>query len=210
MKLFDMSAAPNPRRVRIFLAEKNVDVEIVEVDVMGGENLRSEFLSINPRGVVPTLLLDDGSCIDESSAICRYFEAIYPNPVLYGDSAKSKALVESWIRRIEYDGYVPGSEVLRNESAAFKDRSVPGLGDVPQIPALAERGRKRIEAFFVRLNEHLRQSTFVVGEDFTAADITALCTVDFAEQYISFPIPTHLTELARWHRRVSSRPSAEA
>ena len=103
MKLFDMTDAPNPRRVRVFLAEKGIDIEKVQIDIFGGENLGAEFLAVNSRGVLPTLLLDDGTIIDETSAICRYFEVIQPQPTLYGSTAKEIAVVESWIRQIELD-----------------------------------------------------------------------------------------------------------
>lgn len=210
MKLYDMTHAPNPRRVRIFLAEKGVEIEKVEVDVMGGENLQSAFLAINPRGVVPALQIEDGTVIDESSAICRYFEETHPEPSLFGHDAKSKAMIESWIRKIETDAYYPATDVLRNGNPAFENRSVPGTNNTAQVPALIERGRTRVKVFYRQLDKHLRGSKFIAGEEFSAADITALCTVDFAEQYIEFTIPAELNSLAEWHSRVSVRPSAQA
>lgn len=210
MKLYDMTGAPNPRRVRIFLAEKGIEVEKVEVDVMGGENLRPEYLAINPRGLVPTLQLDDGSVLDESSAICRYFEDTNPEPPLYGEDAKSKALIEAWIRRIEQDCYYPATEVLRNSNPAFENRAIAGLANTPQIADLVERGRKRVTVFYEQLNAHLEGREYIVGDTYSAADLTALCTVDFIDQFTGFPIAPELAELKQWYDRVSSRPSAQA
>ncbi|GAB5471073.1 MAG: glutathione S-transferase [Rhodospirillales bacterium] len=209
MKLFNMKSAPNPRRVRMFLAEKGVDIETVEIDIVAGENLKSDYLAINPRGMLPALQLDDGSIIDDSSAICRYFEETNPEPALYGDSAKSKATIECWIRRIESDGFIPAAEMLRNSSPAFENRSVPGTSNTPQIPALAERGKTRLEAFYNRLDQQLASSEFIAGDSFSAADITALCVLDFARR-VGTPIPDSLENLAAWRERVAARPSAKA
>jgi len=209
MKLFDMKGAPNPRRVRVFLAEKGIDIEKVQIDIMGGENLQANYLAINPRGVLPTLQLDDGSIIDETSAICRYFEETHPEPALYGDGAKSKATIESWVRQIESDAFTPAADFLRNGNPAFENRSIPGTNDTPQVPALAERGADRVQAFYVRLDTHLANSKFVAAESFSVADITAMCAIDFAE-HVGIAVPAELTNLAEWRSRVSSRPSAQA
>ncbi|GJM04851.1 MAG: glutathione S-transferase [marine bacterium B5-7] len=209
MKLFDMTGAPNPRRVRVFLAEKGIEIEKVQIDIMGGENLEPEFLSINPRGVLPTLLLDDGSTVDEVSAICRYFEEVQPEPVLYGSTPKERAVVESWIRQIELDALLQAADVLRNESPAFVNRSLPGTSDTPQIPELVLRGKARIAAFNKRLDERLANSDYIASDTFSVADITAMCAIDFAE-YVGVEIPATLTNLSEWRSRVSARPSAQA
>lgn len=210
MKLYDMTGAPNPRRVRIFLAEKGIDIEKVEVDVMGGENLQPEYLAINPRGIVPTLEFEDGSIIDESSAICRYFEETSPEPALYGTDAISKALIEAWIRRIDLDCYYPGTEILRNSNPAFENRAVAGLNNTPQIPALVDRGRRRVSIFYTQFNEYLSGRRFIVGDQYSAADIVALCTVDFLEQYAGISIAPEDSALASWYERCARRPSANA
>ncbi len=209
MKLFDMTGAPNPRRARVFLAEKGIDIEKVQIDIMGGENLQSEYLSINPRGTLPTLQLDDGTIIDDVSAICRYFEATTPEPVLFGDDAKSKGLIESWVRQIENDLFTPSMDVLRNTNPAFENRSVAGTSNTPQVPALAERGTARVMTFFERLDKHLSGSEFIVGNAFSVADITAMCGIDFAE-FIGIEVPATLTNLVEWRGRVGGRPSAKA
>jgi glutathione S-transferase len=176
---------------------------------MGGENRQKDYLAINPRGLLPTLLLDDGSIIDETSAICRYFEETHPEPALYGDTAKSKAIIESWIRQIEGDAITPAADILRNGNPAFENRSIAGTSDTPQVPALAERGVARLQGFYVRLDNKLSDSEFVTGDSLTAVDITAICAIDFAE-YVGVAVPDSLTSLKRWHNRISLRPSAQA
>ena len=209
MKLFDMTDAPNPRRVRVFLAEKGIDIEKIQVDIMGGENLKSDYLAVNPRGVLPTLQLDDDTIIDEASAICRYFEETNAQPPLYGTDAKSKAQIESWVRQIESDVFTPAADVLRNTHPVFENRSIPGTDDTPQVAALAERGADRAQAFYARLDKHLAVSQHIAGDRYTAADITAMCAIDFAE-FVGIAVPAELDNLAKWRSRVSSRPSALA
>ncbi len=209
MKLYDMKDAPNPRRVRVFLAEKGIKLDTVQIDIMGGENLQEDYLAVNPRGVLPTLQLDNGSIIDEAAAICRYFEDTHPAPPLFGDTPQSKAAVESWIRQIETDAFTPAADVLRNTNPVFENRSVPGTSDTPQVPALAERGVQRIQGFYARLDQHLATSSYVAHNCFTAADITAMCAIDFAE-FVGVEVPAELVRLAEWRTRVSARPSAAA
>ncbi len=209
MKLYDSRLAPNPRRVRVFLAEKGVEVPTTEVDIGASENLSPQFLAINPRGLLPTLELDDGTVIDESMAICRYFEELHPNPPLFGSSPLEKATIESWNRRIEFDGGLPVMDGFRNAHPRFAERAVAGRAGHPAIPALAERGRERMAEFYSVLDERLRTSAWVAGERFTVADITALCIVDFART-VRMPWPEGLDGLERWHRDVSARPSASA
>ncbi|TDF38524.1 glutathione S-transferase family protein [Alteromonadaceae bacterium M269] len=209
MKLYDMTDAPSPRRVRVFLAEKGIDIEKVQVDIMNGENLKPEFLAINPRGVMPTLALDDGSIIDETSAICRYFEETQPQPALYGTGAKEKAAVESWIRQVEGDAFTQAADVLRNSHPIFENRSLPGTNDTPQIGELAKRGTDRLNAFYARLDQQLADNKFIVGDNYTAADITAMCALDFAE-FVGVTVPDNLEHIAKWRTKVSSRPSAQA
>lgn len=209
MKLFDMTAAPNPRRVRVFLAEKGIEVDTVQIDIFGGENLQEDYLAINPRGVLPTLQLDDGTIIDEASAICRYFEDAHAGPRLYGSTPKEIAVIESWVRQIEGDAFGPTADVLRNSNPAFENRSVPGTNNTPQVPALAERGTERVQAFYRRLDKQLSRSNHVAGDEFSAADITAMCAIDFAE-FVGLTVPEELKNLNEWRSRVASRPSAQA
>ena len=209
MKLYDCQMAPNPRRVRVFLAEKGVDIPKTEVSIIEGENLKPEYLAVNPRGLLPTLELDDGNRIDETIAICRYIEETHPEPNLMGQDALEKAQIESWQRRMEFDGLNPTGEMFRNSFDPFKNRGLPGLENVQAIPELAVRGKAGVERFYERLEQRLSQSTYIAGERYTVADITALCVVDFAS-FAKMGIPEANTNTKRWHADVSSRPSAKA
>ena len=209
MKLYDCQMAPNPRRVRVFLAEKGVDIPKTEVSIIEGENLKPEYLAVNPRGLLPTLELDDGSRIDETNAICRYIEETQPEPNLMGRDALEKARIESWQRHMEFDGLNPTGEMFRNSFDPFKNRGLPGLENVQAIPELAARGKAGVERFYERLEQRLSQSAYVAGERYTIADITALCVVDFAS-FAKMGIPEANTNTKRWHADVSSRPSAKA
>ena len=209
MKLYDCQMAPNPRRVRVFLAEKGVDIPKTEVNIIEGENLKPEYLAVNPRGLLPTLELDDGNRIDETIAICRYIEETHPEPNLMGQDALEKAQIESWQRHMEFDGLNPTGEMFRNSFDPFKNRGLPGLENVQAIPELAARGKAGVERFYERLEQRLSQSTYIAGERYTIADITALCVVDFAS-FAKMGIPEANTNTKRWHADVSSRPSAKA
>jgi glutathione S-transferase len=210
MKLYDMTQAPNPRRVRIFLAEKGIDVPKVEVDIPSGANRAPAYLAVNPRGTVPALELDDGSVIDESIAICRYFELLQPEPNLMGRDARDAATIESWQRRIEFDGMFAVASIFRNTAPHFATRAQPGSApDLPQIPALAERGQALLPGFFAMLDGRLANTEFIAGDRFTIADITALVTVDFA-RWVKARIPSEHAHTQRWYAAVSARPSARA
>ena len=209
MKLYDCQMAPNPRRVRVFLAEKGVDIPKTEVSIIEGDNLKPEYLAVNPRGLLPTLELDDGNRIDETIAICRYIEETQPEPNLMGRDALEKAQIESWQRHMEFDGLNPTGEMFRNSFDPFKNRGLPGLENVQAIPELAVRGKAGVERFYERLEQRLSQSTYIAGERYTVADITALCVVDFAS-FAKMGIPEANTNTKRWHADVSSRPSAKA
>lgn len=211
MKLYDTTGAPNPRRVRMFMAEKGVECEKVELNIVKGENLTEEFLAINPRGMMPTLQLDDGTVIDETVAICRYLEESHPEPALMGTDAVSKAHIESRQRHMEWDGLLPAMEAFRNSFPGFASRGLGGnVGEVSAIDALAERGKASLERFYARLDAELSDQAFVAGDSFSIADITALCTIDFAGAAARVPIPDECANVKRWHEAVSARPSAQA
>jgi glutathione S-transferase len=210
MLLHDMIKAPNPRRVRIFLSEKQIDVPRREVDIPGGANLAPDYLAINPRGVVPTLVLDDGRIIDESLAICRYFEVLHPEPNLFGRDAFEQAQVERWQRICEFDGMFSVAGIFRNTAAPFANRG--GAGNVPalaQSPEIAARSRIMTMHWFERLNTRLGESAFVASDRYTIADITAMVTVDFA-RWVKIAIPDNHAHTRRWYAEVSARPSAKA
>ena len=209
MKLYDMTRAPNPRRVRIFLAEKGIEVDTVQVDVLAGENLTDAYLKINPRGLIPSLELDDGTCLTETVAICRYLEETHPDPPLMGASPLDKARVEMWQRVMEQDGLAAVGETYRNSAPNLAGRRMAGTAGGDQIPEIAEQGRERVAEFLDMLDERLGASDYVAGDSFSIADITALCTVDFARAIHMAPADSH-TNIKRWHAVVSDRPSARA
>lgn len=209
MKLYDCTTAPSPRRVRIFLAEKGIVVPTVQVDLRNNEQLTPAFRAINPDATVPSLELDDGTRINDAIGICIYFEAIKPQPPLMGETPQEKALIVSWQRETERNGFYAVMEAFRNWARGLKGRALPGPYDYEQIPALAERGRLRIGHFFEQMNARLAQSEYVAGPRFSIADITTLVTIDFAAS-AKASMPETSTHLRRWHAQVSARPSAKA
>lgn len=209
MKLYEYTMAPNPRRVRIFLAEKGVEIDTVQVDIPSGENLAPEFRTINPRSLLPTLVLDDGTVIDESVAICRYIEELHPEPPLMGTDAKSKAVIESAQRHMEWDGLLSVAEAFRNSNPTFVDRGISGSEGVPAIEALVDRGRASTIRFLGALNDTLGTSEYVAGDAFSIADITAFCVVDFAK-WIQVRAGDEHPHLNRWYAAFKARPSSQA
>jgi glutathione S-transferase len=208
--LYDAVWAPNPRRVRMYLAEKGLTIERRMVDLANGENLREPFLSVNPRGTVPVLELDNGERIADSVAICRYLEALHPDPPLFGRTPEEIGQVEAWTRKIEAEGYAGVVFAFRNRNPRMTDRALSGRWPpVPQLPELAARGQNMWAWFVDMLDEHLRDREWIATREYSFADLTALMTVDFAKA-------TRLSDgslpaaLARWHGRASARPSATA
>ena len=210
MTLYDFEPAPNPRRVRMFLAEKGIQIPTVQVNTRERAQFATDFVKINPYSVVPVLELDDGTCLGESVAICRYIEALHPTPPLMGRDAKDAAIVEMWNRRAELDGMQAAGETVRNVEPMFADRGVAGVpGGFPQIPALVERGKKRMARFFEFWDRQLSGNAFVAGPQFTIADITSFITIEFAKR-ADITIPAECGNVARWHGTIASRPSAKA
>jgi glutathione S-transferase len=210
MKLYDAPWAPSPRRVRIFLAEKGIEVPREAIDLRTNEQLADDYLRINPRGAVPALELDDGEVLCESAAICRYFEALQPAPPLFGTTPIEIGRIESWTRRVEGDGYAAAVYVMRNTVPAFKNRAIPDAGlAVAQIPELAARGALMWESFTEALDQRLSDRKWIAGGDYSFADITALVTIDFARA-AKLVVPEKLVHLGRWHAAASARPSAGA
>lgn len=209
MKFYDCRTAPSPRRVRIFIAEKGIDIETVQVDLGSGEQFSDAFRELNPDCVVPVLQLDDGSCLSEVTAICQYLEERYPNPPLLGSTAEERARVTMWNAKIEQQGLLSMADAFRNTAKGLRGRAVTGSKSYEQIPELAERGRQRVEQFFGRLDAQLAGSPFVAGAGFSMADITALVLVDFAA-WTKIAVPDEANNLARWYSDVSARPGAVA
>ncbi len=202
MKLYDSATAPNPRRVRIFLAEKGIEVPTVQVDIGKAENRQPEFLAKNPMGTVPVLELDDGRYIAESVAICRYFEGQKPDPPLMGADPVDRAVVEMWQRRMELEILLPSAQSFRNTHDFFKGR-------IEQVPEYGEVSKKACLKRLEWLDRVLGESEFIAGDRYTIADITALCGIDFG-RVTGIRIEDGQKNLTRWHEAVSSRPSAKA
>jgi glutathione S-transferase len=203
MNLYDGGRAPNPRRVRIYLAEKGIEVPIEQVNLGDLQHKSAAFSAINPIQRVPVLVLDDGTIISESIAICRYFETLNPEPSLFGRDAREIARIEMWNRRLELHLFLPISHVIRNTHPAMKAM------EVPQVPAWAEANKPRIAEFLVVLDRELADQPFVTGERYTVADITGLVAVDFMKP-AKLQVGDELKNLRRWHEAVSARPSASA
>lgn len=203
MKLYDIKTAPNPRRTRIFLAEKGITVPAEQLDMMAKEHQTPGYTAINPLQRVPALVLDDGTTITESIAICRYFEALQPSPPLFGEGATEIAKVEMWNRRCEIHFFANVAAVFRHLHPAMKEF------EVPQVPAYAEAMRPKAVAFLELADKQLAANEFMAGARFSVADITMLCAVDFMRPS-RVAMPDNLDNVKRWHAAVSSRSSAKA
>lgn len=209
MRIYDWHIAPNPRRLHIYLAEKGIAVELVEVG-QADMTLAPWYKAKYPHAMVPMLELDDGTCVGEAMAIARYFEETNPEPPLMGTDARDKAIVAMWEKRANEEGMLPASELFRNTHDAFAERGLPGSAEpIPRIPALRDRARARLGRFFRKFDEQLAASEFVAGPRWTVADATALCAVDFAK-WSEVDIPSERGNLRRWYEAVSARPSAKA
>ncbi len=209
LKFYDCSTAPSPRRARIFLAEKGIEHENIQIDLMTGEQLGDAFKAINPRCAVPTLVTETGDVISENVAIASYLEDIFPEPPLLGRSPLERAQILEWNWRIEFEGLSAIAEILRNTSKHMKNRAMTGPRNVAQLPELAKRGRLRLGYFFEDLNSQLERGRFVVGDQYSFADISALVAVDFSAWVKARP-DEKFTALHDWHGRVSERPSSSA
>ena len=203
MKLYDGGRAVNPRRVRIFLAEKGINVPIEPVDITTQQHRTEAFAAINPMRRLPALVLDDGTVIAESVAICRYFEALQPDPPLFGRGALEVAMVEMWNRRAEFHLMGPVTTVFQHLHPFMK----PLVN--PQVPDWGEANKPRVFEFLQFLDSELKNRPYIAGNDFTIADITALTAVDFMK-VPKLPLPDEFANVRRWHANVSARPSATA
>jgi glutathione S-transferase len=210
LKLYHAPTSPNSRRVRMFLAEKGISLSLVSIDLAAGEQHGDAYRAINPRRVVPTLLLEDGTAIGEVLAIWRYLEEAYPVTPLLGRTPKDKALVTMWERRAELEGFAAVMEGVRNAAPRLTGRAIAGPHDYVQIPELVERSKRRVANFYSDMNARLAKVAFIAGEDFSAADITTLVTVDFATHALDIPVTAESGALRRWYDTVAARPGATA
>jgi glutathione S-transferase len=207
LKLYQSSGSPNSRRVRIYLAEKGLDVSLVPVDLGAKEQFSEAYTAINPRQVVPTLVLADGSSIGEVPAIWRYLEEAFPENPLLGVDARDKALVTMWERRMELEGFAAVMEGVRNKVAGLKGRALSGPHAYDQIPELVTRSEKRVADFYADLEARLMVSLFIAGPAFSVADITAVVTIDFAKGGMGAAVPQAHTATLRWYEALSAKPT---
>jgi glutathione S-transferase len=203
MKLYDGGRAPNPRRVRIFLAEKSISVPLETVDLGSLQHKSAAYAAINPMQRLPALALDDGTVLAESIAICRYFEELQPEPAMFGKGALEKARIEMWNRRMEMNLFHTVQHVFRHTHPAMKEM------EVPQVPAWAEANKPRVEDFLRFLDGELNTRPYVAGDSFSVADITGLVAVDLMKP-AKLTVPEELAHVRRWHAEISARPSAKA
>jgi len=203
VKLYNHVLAPNPRRVRIFAAEKKIELSLEEVDILAGQSRTPEFLAKNSSGGVPVLELDDGSYLSESVAICRYLEGLHPEPNLLGRDLREQAEIERWNRRMELELFAAIGRTVQNTSSIFQGR-------FKQFPDYGEAQRAVVHQRFERMDRELNGHQFVASDRFTIADITALVAIDIGSRLAEIKILSELTHLTRWHQAVSSRPSAKA
>jgi glutathione S-transferase len=203
MKLYTSTRAPNPRRVDIFLAEKGIELPKVEIDLNNLEQKQPDFIARNPMMRVPVLQLDDGTCISESIAICRYFEETHPEPPLFGVDTLDRALVEMWQRRMELNLMFPVAMVFRHLH--------PGAAvlENPQLAEWGELNKPRIFEVLEWLDGELAGRPFIAGDRYTVADISALVAVDFMRPS-KLRVPESCANVLRWYGEVSARPSAKA
>ena len=200
MKILDERRAPNPRRVRVFLAEKGIHVPFEQVDIMSGVHKSADFAELNPIQRVPVLILNDGTAISESMAICRYFEAVQPDPPLFGRTPVEIGMIEMWNRRAELNFFLPVAQYFRHTHPAMAHL------EVPQIPAWAEANKPRVDEIIRIFDERLSTALYLAGENFSVADITAMIATDFMKP-ARLTIPDEALHFKRWYAQVSSRPS---
>jgi glutathione S-transferase len=209
LKLYHAANSPNSRRVRIFLAEKGLKPTLIPVDLGAGEQHADAYRAINPRRVVPALVLEDGTTIGEVPAIMRYLDEVFSETPMLGATPKDKGLIVMWERFAELEGFAAVMEGVRNRAERLKGRAIAGPHAYEQIPALVDRSVLRVNNFLADLNKRLEEVSFVAGERFSAADITALVTIDFAKA-LDLSVPEEFRALTRWKDAVSARPSISA
>ncbi len=203
MKILDERRAPNPRRVRVFLAKKGIHAPFEQVDIMSGAHKSADFAELNPIQRVPVLILNDGTALSESMAICRYFEAVQPDPPLFGRTPIEIGVIEMWNRRAELNFFRTVTHYFRHTHPAMAHL------EVPQIPAWAEANKPRVTEIIRIFDKKLSAAPYLAGENFSVADITAMIATDFMKP-ARLSIPDEALHFKRWYSDVSSRPSHKA
>jgi glutathione S-transferase len=206
MKLHDFAGAPSSQRVRVFLAEKGLELDMPQLNVREGAQFEEPFTTMNPFHCVPFLELDDGTIIAESVSICRYLEELHPEPSLFGATPETRATIDMWNRRIELDGFMPILHALRNRLPAFAGRVVPGTRlEIPQMPEMVTRGQEMMTVFLDRVEPGMASRAFIAGDSISIADITGFFTLRMAGA-IEMDIGGSWPNMARWFGEVSARP----
>lgn len=203
MKLYDLPASPNARRVRIFVAEKGLDIPMTPINMMENENKTEDYLAKNSLGRMPLLELEDGTCIAESMAICSYLEQLHPDPPLLGRDALDQAIVEMWQRRMEFELLMPIIAIFRHSADMWKGR-------ITQVPEMAEIETANVKDKMIWLEKELNGQQYIANDEYTVADITAQCAFVMAKAALGIRIGEEMTNLSRWWERVASRPTARA
>jgi glutathione S-transferase len=203
MKIYDFALAPNPRRLRIFVAEKGLKIPTEQIDIFTGQNRTPEMLKKNPAGGLPVMEMDDGTHVAESVAICRYLEGMHPEPNLMGKDLREQVEIEMWNRRVELGLFSTAARAFQHTNELFKGR-------LKQFPEYGETQREAVKQQMQWLDAQIGSKPFIAGNRFTIADITAEVGIDFAAQFAGVPLDPALKNLTRWHQSVSSRPSAKA
>ena len=201
MKLYTYDSAPNPARLKMFLDYKDIHIETQQIDMAKLEQHSEAFLATCPNATLPTLVLEDGSRLTEVIAIAHYLESLYPERPLLGVTPVEKAQILNWNHRLFQTVFMATAEAFRNAHPAFKDRALPGVRPIAQIPALAERGRERLHYGFEELNAELENRPFIAGEHFSFADIDLLALLQFAGWAAKAQPDSSLTHLAAWKIR---------
>ena len=210
MKLYDFGPAANSKRVRVFLAEKGIEVPIVELNVREDDQFKEPFTSMNPFHCVPFLELDDGTVIAESISICRYLEELHPEPSLFGRTAEERGIIDMWNRRVELDGFMPALHAVRNKVPLFAGRVVPGTRtELAQLPMMVERGTEMADIFLARLEPHMAKSAFIAGAEVSIADITCWFVINMVKM-LGIDVEGRYPNIHRWHTEFSARPSTDA
>ena len=209
MKLYDFAPTANGQRVRVFLTEKGLEVPSVELNVREDAQFEEPFASMNPFNCVPFLELDDGTVISESISVCRYLEELNPDPSLFGRTAQERAVIDMWNRRLEIDGFMPILHAVRNHFPNFNGKVIPGTrNDLPQLPAMVERGKDMLNVLLTRIEPQLAKSQFIAGSTISIADITGYFMMNMAKN-MEMNIEGGYPNAFRWHQGLSRRPSIQ-
>lgn len=205
---YDCATAPSPRRARMFIAEKGLEIPVVQIDLRSGEQFSDSFRAINPRCTVPALKLPGGTVLGDNASISRYLEEVRPEPSLMGDDPVEKAIIAEWNAIAESEGLLAMAEIVRNSLPGMKGRALTGPKNYDQIPELAERGRQRMQQFFETLDRRLTDSAYLGGDRVSVADITAFVVVEFAKWVKLAPVESQ-EAMINWHVAIAARPSAQ-